>query len=104
LEESKLRTTILGLLPSDGTPIRWRELKDRASERKLSQSTLSIYLKKFVADGSVKRHVDSDAHPPKVVYRVTSMGTTHLLRDPIVKRIQRASGITGAQFQVKIGE
>jgi hypothetical protein len=103
-EESNLRRTIRGLLPADGQPIRWKELTTRAKQKELSQSTLSIYLKKFIADGSVKREVNEHAYPPSVVYRLTDAGKTQQLRDPIVKRIQQSARIIQGEFQVKVGE
>ena len=59
----------------------------------MSSSTLSTYLKKFVADGSVERVVNTKTHPPSVVYTVTSIGKGRLSRDPLVKKIQESRGV-----------
>jgi hypothetical protein len=61
-------SAVYGLLPEDCSEIQWSKIKEKASERRISPSTLSAHLKDFVKWGAINRRVDTSGYPPKVYY------------------------------------
>lgn len=60
---------VYGLLPADGSPARFSELRRKAREQGLSTATLSRRLREHVEKGRVAREVDDSTRPPAVRYR-----------------------------------
>lgn len=101
-EEHQMHEAISKLFPADGDGMRWVDLKHRASKTLgLSPSTLSRCLKKAVDQGSIERTVDSTAHPPTVIYRVTSTGKAWLSLDPALRRF-RTGPIVQDHFDIAL--
>jgi DNA-binding HxlR family transcriptional regulator len=73
--ENIAKQNVYNLLPKDGKPIKWGELKKRAKEQypHLSSATLSKHLKRFVSTGTVireKSKTPSKYGLPEVYYRL----------------------------------
>lgn len=66
--EWQKRLEVLGMLPKDGSPVRWTPLEAEARRRGMSLRTLRKNLDKLEAVGLVIRTVDTENRPPGVYY------------------------------------
>jgi DNA-binding HxlR family transcriptional regulator len=102
-EERQIQDVILKLLQPYQQGVRWSEVKTQARRKRLSPNTLSSYLKTAVNEGVVERNVDATAHPPVVLYRLTSAGRVWLETDPVLRRL-RAGAVVREYHKIAVDQ